>query len=429
MVFVITKNKRPLSPTTNARARILLKKGKAVVYKIYPFTIRLKESKQCDSKYTIKLDPGANITGGAIVDKEKALFFFEIVHRGKQVKKLLDKRRAIRRSRRFRKTRYRKSRFLNRTRPDGWLAPSVKSRADNIINIVNKFAKLIPLTDVAIEKVSFDTSEITANKKLYGTQYQNGTLKDTKLRKYIFKKYNNQCAYCGSKDNLEIEHIVSKSKGGTNSVKNLTLSCRKCNELKGNMSLKQFSKSINKDLSHLEPNKTPKNAAIIQSARNYAIEELSKKYKVITGEGWETKLNREELNLPKEHYYDALCVGKDYKYKIQTNEVLIIKAEGRGSRQMCRMDRFGFPRTSAKQSKLVYGFQTGDIVKAIVSKGKKEGLYFGKVAVRSSGNFNITTANNTVQGINYKYCTLIQKADGYSYQNIKRKEEGQFLTA
>lgn len=133
--------------------------------------------------------------------------------------------------------------------------------------------------------------------------------------------------------------------------------------------------------------------------------------------------------MPKEHYYDALCVGKDYKYKIHTNEVLIIKAEGRGSRQMCRMDRFGFPRTSAKQSKLVYGFQTGDIVKAIVSKGKKEGLYFGKVAVRSSGNFNITTANNTVQGINYKYCTLIQKADGYSYQNIKRKEEGQFLTA
>ncbi len=429
MVFVVDKNKRPLSPTTNVRARILLKRGKAIVYKIYPFTIRLKESKKCDSKYTIKLDPGANITGGAIVDKEKALFFFEIVHRGKQVKKLLDKRRAIRRSRRFRKTRYRKPRFLNRTRPDGWLAPSVKSRADNIINIVNKFAKLIPLTDAAIEKVSFDTSKITANKKLYGAQYQNGTLKDTKLRKYIFKKYDNQCGYCGSKDNLEIEHIVPKSKGGTNSVKNITLSCRKCNELKSNMSLKQFGKLINKDLSHLEPNKTPKSAAIIQSARNYTIEELSKKYKVTTGEGWETKLNREELNLPKEHYYDALCIGKDYKYKIQTDEVFIIKAEGRGSRQMCRMDRFGFPRTSAKQSKLVYGFQTGDIVKAIVTKGKKEGLYFGKVAVRSSGNFNITTANNTVQGINYKYCTLVQKADGYSYQNLRRKEEGQFLTA
>lgn len=108
MVFVIDKRKTPLSPTTNANARRLLKQGKAVVHRVYPFVIRLKEFKKCDSTFTIKLDPGANITGGAIVDTTKAYYFFEIIHRGKTIKKSLMQRAAVRRSRRNRKTRYRK---------------------------------------------------------------------------------------------------------------------------------------------------------------------------------------------------------------------------------------------------------------------------------------------------------------------------------
>lgn len=92
-----------------------------------------------------------------------------------------------------------------------------------------------------------------------------------------------------------------------------------------------------------------------------------------------------------------------------------MKAGGRGSRQMCLMDRYGFPRTSPKGSKVVFGFQTGDIVRANVPSGKKQGKYFGKVAVRSSGSFNISTENGTVQGIGYKHCKVVQKNDGYAY--------------
>lgn len=415
MVFVIDKNKTPLSPTTFAKARLLLKENKAVVHKVYPFVIRLKKSYECSNKYIMKLDPGSTTTGVAIVDNDKCLFLMEIIHRGKVIKKALLNRRGVRRSRRQRNTRYRKCRFFNRKRKVNWLAPSVKSRADNLINITNKFAKHVPINKVVIEKVSFDTSSMTENRKLYGNEYQNGILKKTKLRKFIFNKYNNCCVYCGNNENLEVEHIISKSNGGTNSTKNLTLSCRKCNELKNNLSLKHFGKLINKELSHLEPLKTPKEAGIIQSARNYTISELAKNFEIQTGEGWETSFNRKEINLPKEHYYDALCVGEEYNYKIVTNQVLVIKAQGRGSRQMCRVDKFGFPRTSAKENKIVRGFQTGDIVKAVVPKGKKQGKYFGKVAVRSNGYFNITTNMQTIQGIGFKDCTLVQKADGYSY--------------
>ena len=414
MVFVLSKDKTPLAPTYEAKARKLLKQGKAIVHKILPFTIRLKEKKACSKSFDIKFDVGASVTGVAIVDAIKCFFFAEIVHRGKVIKKAMDSRRAIRRGRRARKTRYREARFDNRTRPDGWLPPSVKSRADNVINFANKYVKLIPLKKAIVEKVSFDTSSMTNGKKLYADEYQNGELKDTKLRDFIFKKHNHKCVYCGG-DGEEIEHIIPRSKGGTNSIKNLTLSCQKCNIEKGNLSLKDFGKKVKKDFSHIEPKKTPKNASIIQSARNYTLKELSKNFEIETGEGGETYANRKELNLPKEHYYDAMCIGNKYKYKIVANKVLEVKAKGRGSRQMCRMDRFGFPRTKAKSSKIVKGFQTGDIVKAVVTKGKKIGTYLGKVAVRASGNFNITTTEATIQGINYRYCTTVQKGDGYAY--------------
>ena len=83
---------------------------------------------------------------------------------------------------------------------------------------------------------------------------------------------------------------------------------------------------------------------------------------------------------------------------------------------MCRMDKYGFVRTSPKESKFVKGFQTGDIVKAIVTSGKKVGTSIGRVAVRTTGSFNITTGQGTVQGISYKYCKAVHKMDGYSYQ-------------
>ena len=126
MVFVLDKSKKPLNMISNAEARILIKKKLAVIHKVYPFTIRLRDN-SCGSKdgaYTVKIDPGSKYTGIAIVDdKDSVVMLAEIEHRGHIIKKDLDSRRAVRRNRRNRKTRYRPARFLNRTRPKGWLAP------------------------------------------------------------------------------------------------------------------------------------------------------------------------------------------------------------------------------------------------------------------------------------------------------------------
>ena len=425
MVFVLDRSKKPLDMISHAKARILLKNKQAVVHKIYPFTIRLKDNSAVlkDRSYTVKIDPGSRTTGVAIVDdKDSVVMLVEIEHRGNIIKKNLDDRRAARNSRRQRKTRYRPARFLNRTKPKGWLAPSVKSRADNVINFIKKYKKLLNIDKVMIENVSFNTAQMTSGDYLVGTDYQQGPLYDTNLREFVFSKTQGRCSYCGAKAE-EIDHIVPRANGGTDSSYNLTPTCRACNEKKSNLTLKEFGKSVGKDFSRLEPRKLPKDAAIVQIARNYTIRKIKEIMpNTISYGSWLTKYNRDELGLPKEHYYDALSVGEiPNKFNFLTDKVLQISAKGRGSRQMCRVDKYGFPRTSPKGSKFVEGFQTGDMVKAIVPTGlKKGGEYLGKVAVRSSGYFNIQTKTKTIQGIGHKYCHIIQRSDGYLYNYKER---------
>ena len=371
MVFVLDRSKKPLDMITNAEARILLRKKLAVIHKIYPFTIRLRDN-SCvsnDRSYTVKIDPGSKHTGIAITDdKDQVVMLAEIEHRGHIIKKNLGSRRAVRQKRRNRKTRYRPSRFLNRTKPEGWLAPSIKSRADNVINFIKKYKKLINIDKVMIENVSFDVTQMSSNTKIYGVAYQQGPLYQNKLRSFIFNRSNNKCVYCGAKA-TEIDHIVPRTKGGTNSVHNLVASCRACNQMKSNKTLKDFGKIMNKNFSHLEPKKLPKDASIVQTARNYMVKEITKLVSDTTlHDACFTKYNRDQLGLPKQHYL-----------------------------------------------KSVRGFQTGDIVKAIVPNGLKQGEYLGRVAIRSRGYFDIKTKNNLVKDIGYKYCHLIQRGDGYSY--------------
>ena len=419
MVLVIDKHKKPCNTISEAYARVLLFKKQAVIHKRFPFTIRLKNDIAVlkDRSYTVKLDPGSKTTGIAITDdKDSVIMLAELEHIGHLIKKDLNSRRIVRKSRRQRKTRYRPARFLNRTKPKGWLAPSVRSRADNVINFIKKYKKLINIDKVMIENVSFDTAQMSSNTKLYGVKYQQGPLYQNKLRSFIFSRSNGKCVYCGAKA-TEIDHVIPRSSGGTNSIYNLVASCKSCNQMKSNLSLKDFGKLMNKNYSHLEPKKLPKDAAIIQSSRNYMVKEITKLVSNTTlHDAWMTRYNRDSLGLPKEHYYDALSVGEiPTKFNFLTDKILLISAKGRGSRQMCLMNKYGFPRTSSKGSKSVEGFQTGDIVKAVVTKGSKIGEYLGRVVVHSYGYFDIQTKTKKIQGIGHEYCRLIQRGDGYLY--------------
>ena len=241
-VFVLDKNKKPLNPCHPARARKLLKAGKACVLRRYPFTIILKEEKPNSepNNYQLKIDPGSKITGLAILQNERIIWAAELTHRGNQILEALTSRRQLRRSRRNRKTRYRKPRFLNRKRPEGWLAPSLMSRVHNIITWVKRLTNLCPITSISQELVRFDT-QLRQNPEIKGIQSQQGELESYEIREYLLEKFNRECVYCGAKNiPLEIEHIVPKSKGGSNRVSNLTLACHCCNQAKGNQDIRDF---------------------------------------------------------------------------------------------------------------------------------------------------------------------------------------------
>jgi hypothetical protein len=101
--------------------------------------------------------------------------------------------------------------------------------------------------------------------------------------------------------------------------------------------------------------------------------------------------------------------------------VLLIAAKGHGIRQMCGTNKYGFPTRHRTHQKRHFGFQTGDLVRAIVPSGKKQGTHVGRVAVRTIGSFNITTVRGLVQGISWKYCGVVHVADGYGYRQLSAK--------
>ncbi|MEB0118739.1 HNH endonuclease, partial [Undibacterium sp. RTI2.2] len=141
---------------------------------------------------------------------------------------------------------------------------------------------------------------------------------------------------------------------------------------------------------------------------------------VETWSGGRTKFNRCTHHIPKTHALDAVCVGTVRAVVDWNRPTLTIKCSGRGSYQRTRLDQYGFPRGFLMRQKQVRGFQTGDMVKAIVIKGKKTGSYSGRVAIRAIGSFNIQTSQGVVQGISHRHCRVTQRGDGYGYSQVAK---------
>jgi 5-methylcytosine-specific restriction endonuclease McrA len=433
-VFVLDKRKQPLMPCTEKRARLLLDAKRARVHRLYPFTIRLVDRVVADSvvqPVRIKLDPGSKTTGIAVVRDEDGnhgqavLFLAELHHRGKQISEALAARRAMRRRRRG-NLRYRAARFDNRTKPKGWLAPSLKHRVDTVSAWVARLRRLAPVTGTATELVRFDM-QLLENPDIAGIGYQQGTLAGYELREFLLNKWNRACAYCGVVDcPLQIEHIVAKSRGGSNRESNLTLACEPCNQEKGAQVVEVFLAKRPAVLARIKATvKRPLKDAAAVNATRWALFNALKAtgLPVTTGSGGRTKWNRSRLGIPKTHALDAACVGDVEALSGWNVPSLSIKATGRGSYRRTLLDTFGFPRGYLTRKKRIKGFQTGDIVEAVIAKGVHTGTWVGRVAVRASGSFNIQMASSVRQGIGWRYCRVLQRADGYGYSTTTHKRD------
>jgi 5-methylcytosine-specific restriction endonuclease McrA len=363
---------------------------------------------------SLKLDPGSKTTGLTLVANGRVLWAAELHHRGMQIRDRLQARRAVRRSRRQRKTRSRTPRFLNRRRPEGWLAPSLESRVQNVQTWVARLRRFCPVSHRAMELARFDTQALE-NPEISGVAYQQGTLVGVEVREFLLEKWGRRCAYCGARGlPLQVEHIVPRARHGSDRVSNLSIACESCNRAKGTQTAEEFGHPE----VQAQARQPLRDAAAVNSTRWALYRRLvATGLPVETGSGGRTKFNRTRLGLPKAHWTDAACVGASTPDALDVRGVLplLITATGHGNRQMAGLNKDGFPIRHRQRKKRHHGFQTGDMVRAVVTKGKYAGVHVGRIAVRAKPWFKLNGID-----VSAKSCTALHRADGYAY--LKRRD-------
>ncbi len=299
-VYVINKNGNPLMPCKPAKARKLLRDGKAKVVNRCPFTIQLLwDCEENVQEVTIGIDKGSNVTGFSCVRNGEILMSGEIHHR-MDIKDKMDARRANRRNRRTRKW-YRKKRFLNRasSKRSSRLPPSIKANAEEVIRVVRKIP--LPISHIVVEDVQVDIARLN-NPDLHGADYQESNRLSENLRIATLMRDGYQCTQCGKKNTrLDAHHIIWKEHGGKDTIQNLITLCKECHRKvhKGRLKLDFSGVSAFED----------RIAHRTMQGKAYLYQVLGQMSQLSTVFGYQTSFLRKSLSLPKTHDIDALCVA------------------------------------------------------------------------------------------------------------------------
>lgn len=368
-VYVINKNGNPLMPCTPAKAKHLLKAGKAKVIKRIPFTIKLLWDCEENTQEVIAgMDTGSKTIGCACVSNGKVIYKSEIQVR-QDVSKKMEQRRMYRRNRRGRKTRYRKVRWQNRasSRKEGRLAPSIKSKVDSHLREKRFVESILPISKWKIETASFDIHKIS-NPDVKRWDYQKGQQKGFyNVKAYVLHRDGFQCQKCKTKKGkLHVHHIVFRSKGGPDSPDNLIVFCSICHEKLHNGEF--IIKGIKSKTKHATE------IGIVKSQLKKRFGEFKECF------GYETKFKREQiLQLPKTHYNDAVAICCEEGEIVEPyNYVLYQKCVAKGDYQQYKGSRSEKKIPTGK----LFGIKKFDYIQT----NKGIGFVKGK---RSSGYFSI----------------------------------------
>ncbi|MEZ0535981.1 RNA-guided endonuclease IscB [Caldicellulosiruptoraceae bacterium PP1] len=310
IVFVLNKHGKPLMPCKPSKARKLLKQGKAKVVKKEPFTIQLLYgSSGYKQKCIAGIDAGSKNVGIAVTTEDGRIIYKAQVELRQDIKENIEIRRRLRRTRRNRKTRYRKPRFLNRKRHEEWLPPSIRARVEAHYNIIKKLAQIIPITEIKVEVGQFDT-QVLQNPNIYGKEYQQGEMQGfDSVKEYVKIRDGFKCHYaklrpdipCSGK--LTVDHIIPRSRGGTNNPSNLVCCCDAHNIAKGNMSYKQFTGKQPPTIKDFRP------TVFMNVLKDYLVPKLQKIAPTRYTFGLYTRRTRKEWGLEKSHINDAITIA------------------------------------------------------------------------------------------------------------------------
>ncbi len=358
LVSVKNKDGAPLMPCKPAKARKLLRDGRARIVGYRPFTIQL--TWDCEAHVqdvTLGIDKGSSVTGFSAVGNGHVLLSGEIHHR-RDVKEKMDARRGHRRQRRNR-LRYRQPRFLNRgsSKRSGRLPPGIRTNAEEVVRVVERIP--LPISKIVVEDVQVDLARLN-NPTLHGRHYQAPTRLDENLRIACLMRDRSQCQHCGTRTGrrLEAHHIVHREHGGKDTLTNLITLCSSCHRKvhAGIITLNQTGMS-----GHLD-----QIAQHTMQGKTYLYDQLRRRAPVSLVYGYETAAFRKALGLEKAHDGDALCIAT-----LQTGDGVpfsrncfwsVTFRPGRTRRQDHALPVKGKGRVRYQVNAELDGFRKGDLV-------------------------------------------------------------------
>jgi len=361
-VYIRNKDGQPLMPCTPAKARKLLRAGKASVVKRSPFTIQL--TWVCEGhvqEVRVGIDKGSSTTGICCIGNGQVLFSAEIHHR-QDVKEKMDDRRERRKSRRSRKW-YRPKRGDNRasSKRSGRLSPSIKTNVEEVIRVVKQIP--LPITQIIIEDVQVDIARLN-NPALRGSQYQDPTRLDENLRIACLMRDHYRCQHCGKQNcRLEAHHIIFREQGGKDTLANLLCLCETCHHRlhKGKIQLQVIGVS-----GHLD-----QIAQRSMEGKSYLYATLGAHSPLSLLFGYQTATLRKARGLPKTHIIDALCLATYHVGELVTapeSNVYSIRFRPRQTRKRFHsLPQKGKGRVRYQRYEELGGLRKGDIVRV---KGK-----------------------------------------------------------
>lgn len=414
MVYVLNIDGQPLMPTNrHGKVRRLLKSGQAKVINRCPFTIQLLyESTNHTQPVSLGVDAGSKTIGLSATTKDKVLYESYVMLRN-DIVDLLSTRRALRSSRRNRKTRYRQPRFNNRvhSKHKGWLAPSVEQKINSHFVVIEKVHKILPITNIVVETASFDIQLLKATEEgkplPQGIDYQQGELLGyANLREYCFWRDNYTCQWCKGKSKNKILHMHHWNywRGDhTNKSSSVITLCDVCNDSKNHKEdgfLWGWQPKITRSY---------KDAAFMGIMRWTFYNRLKDTYpNVSMTYGYITKYTRIRNGLPKDHCIDARCISGNPL--AQPNGEIFFQRKVRcHNRQIhkCTIQKGGY-RLRKQTPKYMFGYQLFDKVKY----NNQECFVFGR---RSSGSFDIRLIDGATlsAGKSFKKLKPLEKRKSY----------------
>lgn len=412
-VYVVGSNGKPLMPCKPAKARKLLKERKADVLHRTPFTIQLvSHAGGYVQDITLGVDAGSRHVGLSACTKDREVFQGELIPRN-DIVKLLSDRRELRRGRRYRKTRYREPRFLNRVRSKkkGWLAPSVEVKIQEHITIIKRICSILPVRNVIIETAEFDLQRLKAMEEgtplPVGTDYQKGKMYDFyNVRQYVLYRDGYRCQYCGeTKGKLHVHHKESRKTGG-NAPDNLITLCERCHKKLhiGLIILKEKGRR----------SRPTKDGAFMGIMRKTLLKRLRQEFKISVKEtyGYITKYVREKHQIEKSHSNDARCICGFPKVKT-CNQTFLIKAVRHHNRKLHKTKILKQGRRKKNQAAYhVFGFRLWDKVSYL----EEEYFISGR---RSSGYFALKRLDGkAIRSVHYKKLRFLEPCNNYLIERM-----------